>query len=66
MLTTLQYEELDGLIDQLQHDIAYQLRRVQRFGAAYGETTETIRIECVLQAVLHVLGRQDHDDNDDD
>lgn len=64
MLTTLQYQELDDLVDHLQAEVADQLRRVQRFSAAFGETPTTTRIEYVLRAVQDVLRRLHHDDDD--
>lgn len=65
MLTTLQYQELDDLVDRIEAEVADQLSRVQRFGAAFGETSTTTRIEYVLRAVQDVLRRLHHDDDED-
>lgn len=68
MLSTLQYEELDHLIDALQAEVAEQIRRVRLFVEAFGETRKTNKIEYVLTCVQDDLRRigLEHDDDDDD
>lgn len=61
MLTTLQHEDLDDLVDSLEAEVDDQLRRVQRFGAAFGETPTTTKLEYVLRAVQDVLRRLHHE-----
>lgn len=67
MLTTLQCEELDHLIDALEAEVTEQIRRVRLFAEAFGETTQTAKIEYVLTCVqddLRRIGRE-HDNDDE-
>ena len=69
MLTTLQYEEQDSLIDALEAEVTEQIRRVRLFEEAFGETQKTTKIEYVLTCVqddLRRIGREHDDDDDDD
>ena len=67
MLTTLQYEEQDHLIDQLEAEVTEQIRRVRLFMEAFGETSKTNKIEYVLTCVQDDLRRigKEHDDDDE-